>query len=228
MKRIAQAVEELGGILIVDEIYHGLVYNTTLSSAAGLPGRVFVANSFSKYYGMTGWRVGWLVGPREYISPIEKLVQNIFIAASTPAQHAALEALKPSARTELERRRQIFRERRDYLLPALRGLGFSIPVEPQGGFYIYADCSRFTSDSRAFAAALLEEAGVAIAPGLDFGSYRRERHLRFSYANSLQNLQEGVRRMAAFLAGSNSRRAREEQPPFHPPQAPAHAAPAFY
>jgi len=229
MERIARAVHELGGILIVDEIYHGLVYDTTLSSAVGAPGRVFVVNSFSKYYGMTGWRVGWLVGPQEYIAPIEKLVQNIFIAASTPAQYAALEALKPAARAELERRRQLFLERRDYLLPALRRLGFGIPVEPQGAFYIYADCSHFTSDSQAFALALLEEAGVAIAPGLDFGCYRCKRHVRISYANSLENLQEGVRRIGAFLAGSRNGRMRKEDTMFPHPVAPlTRPAPAWY
>jgi aspartate/methionine/tyrosine aminotransferase len=213
MDRIVRTVDELGGILIVDEIYHGLVYSAALSSVAGKSSRVFVVNSFSKYYGMTGWRVGWLVGPREYISAIESLVQNIFIAASTPAQYAALEALKPVARVELERRRQVFRERRDYLLPALRAIGFDIPVEPQGAFYVYADCSRFTSDSQSFVLALLEEAGVAVAPGLDFGVYQRERHVRFSYANSLEDLQEGVRRIAAFLAGSKSLRMRVEAQP---------------
>jgi aspartate/methionine/tyrosine aminotransferase len=217
MDRIVRTVDELGGILIVDEIYHGLVYSAALSSVAGKSSRVFVVNSFSKYYGMTGWRVGWLVGPREYISAIERLVQNIFIAASTPAQYAALEALKPVARVELERRRQVFRERRDYLLPALRAIGFDIPVEPQGAFYVYADCSRFTSDSQSFVLALLEEAGVAVAPGLDFGVYKRERHVRFSYANSLEDLQEGVRRIAAFLAGSKSLRMRVEAQPLTGP-----------
>jgi len=225
MDRIARTVDDLGGILIVDEIYHGLVYGIAPSSAAGKPGRLFVVNSFSKYYGMTGWRVGWLVGPREYIFPIEKLVQNIFIAASTPAQYAALAALKPLARAELERRREVFRERRDYLLPALRELGFNIPVEPQGGFYVYADCSRFTSDSQAFALALLEEAGVAIAPGLDFGFHRPERHVRFSYANSIENLKEGVRRMAAFLGRSQSRRIRAiDRPLLHPESPQRHAS----
>jgi aspartate/methionine/tyrosine aminotransferase len=214
MERIARTVEELGGMLIVDEIYHGLVYDTVLSSAAGISDRLFVVNSFSKYYGMAGWRIGWLVQPREYIEPTEKLVQNIFIAASTPAQYAALEALKPTARAEFERRREIFRQRRDYLLPALRDLGFNIPVEPQGGLYIYADCSRLTSDSHAFALALLDEAGVAIAPGLDFGYHRCKQHVRFSYANSLETLREGVIRIAAFLAETQNRRKRGDDRTF--------------
>jgi aspartate/methionine/tyrosine aminotransferase len=220
MARVARAVEELGGILIVDEIYHGLVYSGSVSSAAGLAGRVFVVNSFSKYYGMTGWRVGWLVAPREYIAPIERLVQNIFIAASTPAQHAATEALKPAARVELERRRQVFRGRRDYLVPALRELGFRILVEPQGGFYVYADCSGIAADSQAFSAALLEEVGVAVAPGLDFGRYDGRRHVRFSYANSLDQLAEGVRRMGAFIGERGGAQARSPSWSLPPPAKP--------
>lgn len=199
MARIARTVEELGGVLVVDEIYHGLTYDVALSSALQCSERVFVVNSFSKYYGMTGWRVGWLVAPREYMPALDKLAQNVFLAANTPAQYAALAALQPKAHGELERRVQLFRERRDYLLPALRRLGFDIPGEPQGAFYLYADCARFSSDSQAFALELLEKVGVAITPGLDFGFHRPEFHVRFSYANTLENLHEGVRRLAAFL-----------------------------
>lgn len=199
MLRIVRTVEELGGVLVVDEIYHGLTYGVKPSSALQHSDRVFVVNSFSKYYGMTGWRVGWLAAPRDYISSIDKLAQNIFLAASTPGQHAALVAIAAEMHPELERRREVFRERRDYLLPALRGLGFGIPVEPQGAFYLYADCSRFSKDSQAFALELLERTGVAITPGLDFGLNQPQRHMRFSYANTLENLQEGVRRLAIFL-----------------------------
>jgi aspartate/methionine/tyrosine aminotransferase len=199
MARIVRTVEELGGVLIVDEIYHGLTYGIRPRSVLTLSEQVFVVNSFSKYYGMTGWRVGWLVAPREYIPSIDKLSQNIFLAASTPAQHAALAALSPEVGVELERRRQVFSERRDYLLPALRGLGFEVPVQPQGAFYLYADCSRFTADSQAFALELLEQAGVAITPGLDFGSYLPQRHVRFSYANTLDNLKQAVHRLATRL-----------------------------
>jgi len=199
LARIARTVDEFGGILIVDEIYHGLTYGVEPSSALGCSERAFVVNSFSKYYGMTGWRLGWLVAPRTHISALDKLAQNVFLAASTPAQHAALAAFSPAVRAELDRRRRIFRERRDFLLPALRELGFGIPVEPQGAFYLYADCSRFTSDSHAFALKLLEQAGVAITPGLDFGFNRPVGHVRFSYANTLENLKEGVRRLAEFL-----------------------------
>ncbi|HKQ30456.1 MAG TPA: aminotransferase class I/II-fold pyridoxal phosphate-dependent enzyme, partial [Burkholderiales bacterium] len=194
-----------GGVLIVDEIYHGLVYGSAPSSSLRYSERVFVINSFSKYYGMTGWRVGWIVAPPAYISAIDKLAQNVFLAASTPGQYAALAALSPPVRAELERRRQVFGERRDYLLPALRQLGFDIPVEPQGAFYLYADCSRFTSDSQAFALDLLDRAGVAITPGLDFGFHRPQSHVRFSYANTLENLKQGVERLVANLPGALSR-----------------------
>jgi aspartate/methionine/tyrosine aminotransferase len=199
MERIVRTVEQLGGVLIVDEIYHGLVYGAAPSSALRYSDRVFVINSFSKYYGMTGWRVGWVVAPQPYISAIDKLAQNVFLAASTPAQYAALAALSPAVRPELERRRAIFGERRDYLLPALRQLGFEIPIVPQGAFYLYANCTRFSADSRAFALDLLEKSGVAITPGIDFGMHQPQQHVRFSYANTQENLREGVARIASYI-----------------------------
>ena len=199
MAEIVRAVAELGGVLIVDEIYHGLVYGEEAVTALSHSPEVFVVNSFSKYYGMTGWRLGWLVAPTAYIPSIDKLAQNIFLASSTVAQHAALAAFSPVVQRELAQRRDIFRERRDYLLPALRELGFIIPVAPQGAFYLYADCSRFTGDSQAFALDLLERAGVAITPGLDFGSHRAARHARFSYANTLENLRAGVSRLRDYF-----------------------------
>jgi aspartate/methionine/tyrosine aminotransferase len=199
MAEIVATVRELGGVLIVDEIYHGLTYGVTAGSALRHSPDVFVVNSFSKYYGMTGWRVGWLVAPHGYVEAIDRLAQNVFLAASTPAQHAALAAFQPAVRAELERRRAEFEARRDYLLPALRALGFGIPLVPQGAFYLYADCSRFTSDSEAFARELLEQAGVAITPGRDFGVHAPARHVRFSYATTRARLEEGVRRLTAFL-----------------------------
>ncbi|MFL6650992.1 MAG: pyridoxal phosphate-dependent aminotransferase [Sulfurifustaceae bacterium] len=201
MRAIVDSVAERGGVLIVDEIYHGLVYDAETITAATYSPDVFVVNSFSKYYGMTGWRLGWLVVPNAYVSAVEKLAQNIFIAAPTLAQYAALCALGPEVRGELERRRRVFQTRRDYLLPALRALGFGAPVTPQGAFYIYADCSGFSSDSHAFALDLLARAGVAVTPGIDFGLHGGERHLRFSYATAQEHLEEGVRRLAAALAG---------------------------
>jgi aspartate/methionine/tyrosine aminotransferase len=184
-----------GGALVVDEIYHGLVYGESAATALAVSEDVFVINSFSKYFGMTGWRLGWLVAPLDMVPEIDKLAQNLFLAAPTLAQHAALRAFDADNLEILEMRREVFRERRDYLLPALRELGFEIPVTPAGAFYLYADCSCFTDDSYAFSQRLLEEAGVAITPGLDFGNFRPERHVRFAYTTSLENLQEGVRRL---------------------------------
>lgn len=199
LAQIVRTVEELGGVLIVDEIYHGLTYGTEAVSALSHSSKVFVVNSFSKYYGMTGWRLGWLVAPRDAIVALDKLAQNIFLASNTPAQYAALAAFEPEVQAELKRRRDIFRERRDYLLPELRALGFAIPVTPAGAFYLYAECARFTSDSEVFARELLEQTGVAITPGLDFGVNRPRQHVRFSYANTLDNLREGVRRLRDHL-----------------------------
>jgi aspartate/methionine/tyrosine aminotransferase len=199
MAEIVRTVERLGGALIVDEIYHGLVYEGEAISALAYSPQVFVVNSFSKYYGMTGWRLGWLVAPAQYVPAIDRLAQNIFLASSTPAQHAALAALTPEVGRELQRRREIFRARRDFLLPALRALGFDIPCTPQGAFYLYADCTRFTGDSQVFARELLDRTGVAITPGLDFGNYRAAAHLRFSYANTIERLQEAVARLRGYL-----------------------------
>ncbi|GMR19593.1 MAG: pyridoxal phosphate-dependent aminotransferase [Gammaproteobacteria bacterium] len=201
MRRIAEYVAAHEGVLIVDETYLGLVYDAEAITAAGLPGEVFVVNSFSKYQGMTGWRLGWMVAPGDYIGAIDKLAQNLFIAAPTVAQYAALSAFEAETIQELERRRLIFKERRDYLLPALRGLGFEIPVTPEGAFYLYADCSSLGLESRALADALLEQAGVAITPGQDFGEYRAREHVRFSYANTLEHLRQGVDRIEQFLEG---------------------------
>lgn len=193
-------VRERGGRLLVDEIYHGLVYGEPTPSALALSDEIFLINSFSKYFCMTGWRLGWLVVPEAYVSAVEKLAQNLFIAAPTLAQHAALAAFTPETTAILEARRLEFLRRRDYLLSALRELGFIIPVTPEGAFYLYADCSRFTDDSYLFAQRLLEEAGVAVTPGRDFGANRANYHLRFAYTTSMAQLEEGVARLRRFLA----------------------------
>lgn len=200
LAEIVRTVDQLGGVLIVDEIYHGLVYEGEAVTALAHSPELFVVNSFSKYYGMTGWRLGWMVAPPAYMPAIDKLAQNIFLASNTPAQYAALAALAPEVGRELRRRRDVFRERRDFLLPALRQLGFDIPLTPQGAFYLYADCTRFTDDSQVFARDLLERTGVAITPGLDFGSHRAAGHVRFSYANTLDRLREGVSRLQNYLS----------------------------
>jgi len=194
------AVEGRGGRLICDEIYHGLVYEGQATTALACSDELFVVNSFSKYFHMTGWRLGWLVVPEGYVDAVDRLAQNLFLAAPTPAQYAALAAFAPETRAILDARRDEFRQRRDFLLPALRELGFVIPVTPEGAFYLYADCSPFTDDSFAFAERLLEEAGVAVTPGRDFGANAPERHLRFAYTTSLANLAEGVQRLGRFLA----------------------------
>jgi aspartate/methionine/tyrosine aminotransferase len=199
LKTMAAFARARGGTLIVDEIYHGLVYDSDATTALALADDVFVINSFSKYFNMTGWRLGWMVVPERYVSDIDKLAQNIFLAPPTPAQYAALAAFKPETLAILEARRAEFKTRRDYLVPALRALGFDIPQTPQGAFYVYAGCSRLTQDSAAFARDLLEQAGVAITPGIDFGSNAPKRHVRFAYTNSLDRLQEGVRRIGEFL-----------------------------
>lgn len=199
---IVEKTHALRGRLIVDEIYHGLVYESETTTALSLSDEVFVINSFSKYFGMTGWRLGWLVAPEAYVREADKLAQNVFLAASTPAQYAALAAFAPETLRILEERRAEFRRRRDYLLPALRNLGFVIPATAQGAFYLYADCSRFSADSETFARKLLEHAGVAVTPGIDFGSHQASRHVRFAYTTSLENLREGVRRLEAFLRKS--------------------------
>jgi len=187
------------GALVVDEIYHGLTYERQAETALSIADDVTVVNSFSKYFGMTGWRLGWLVVRDEYVAGIDKLAQNLFLAAPTVAQHAALAAFEEENIAILEARRAAFRERRDFLIPALRDLGFDIPVTPDGAFYLYAGCSRFTDDSYRFSLDLLEQAGVAITPGLDFGHYRPKTHVRFAYTTSLENLEEGVKRLAMFV-----------------------------
>ena len=201
---IAEVCRERGGALIVDEIYHQLVYDLEPFTALAAGDDLFVINSFSKYFGMTGWRLGWIVAPEGYVRAIDKLAQNIFLAAPTPAQHAALAAFTPASRSITEARRREFQARRDMLLPALRELGFRIPVTPQGAFYLYADVAPFSDDSHAFAERLLEEAGVALTPGRDFGANHPERYVRIACTTSLQNLKEGVARIERFLGSRRS------------------------
>jgi aspartate/methionine/tyrosine aminotransferase len=188
-------------VVIVDEIYHGLVYENVAKTALELDEDVFVINSFSKYFNMTGWRLGWVVAPATYVREIDKLAQNIYLSPSTPAQHAALVAFEPDTLAILDGRRDELRQRRDYLVPQLRELGFDIPRTPEGAFYVYAGCSQLTNDSYSFAMDLLEEAGVAITPGIDFGTHRAAEHVRFAYTAAMPQLQEGVSRVRDFLAG---------------------------
>jgi len=189
------------GFVLVDEIYQGLTYGAPHHpTALELSDDVFVINSFSKYFNMTGWRLGWLVASSDYVQEMERLAQNAFICASAPAQYAALAAFKPETIEILEARRAEFQRRRDFLVPALRSLGFRVPVMPEGAFYIYAGCERFSDDSEAFALRVLEEAGVAITPGRDFGAHRARAHVRFAYTRALTDLEEGMDRLAGLLA----------------------------
>ncbi len=200
LRAILAEVERRGGIAIVDEIYQGLTYSGHHHpTALQVSDRILVVNSFSKYFSMTGWRLGWLVAPPHYVREMERFAQNAFISVSTPAQHAALAAFRPETIEILEGRRAEFQRRRDFLVPALRALGFEVPLMPEGAFYVYASCARFTDDSESFALRLLEEAGVAITPGIDFGAHRARSHVRFAYTRSLADLEEGVARMARFL-----------------------------
>lgn len=203
LREMADTVSDRGGRLIVDEIYHGLTYDAQAETALGLSNELFVINSFSKHFCMTGWRLGWLVAPEAYVRDLDKLAQNVFLAAPTLSQYAALAAFEPESREILAGYRDAFHERRDFLLPALRELGFDIPVVPAGAFYLYADCSRFTTDSYAFALDVLEKAGVAITPGKDFGSNQPERHVRFAYTTGMDRLEEGVERLAQYLQTLN-------------------------
>lgn len=200
LRAIADASRERGGFTLVDEIYQGLSYDAKPESALALGEDLIVINSFSKYFNMTGWRLGWLVVPPTMLPAIEKLAQNMFICASSIAQQAALACFTPEATAIFESRKEEFRRRRDYLVPALQQLGFEIPVIPDGAFYIYADCTAFTHDTDAFARELLDHTGVVLVPGLDFGDYAARRYLRVSYATSMENLAEAVERLGKYLA----------------------------
>ncbi|WP_198283169.1 pyridoxal phosphate-dependent aminotransferase [Stenotrophomonas maltophilia] len=196
---LSQTLHARGGHLVVDEIYHGLTYGLDAPSVLQVDDSAFVLNSFSKYFGMTGWRLGWLVAPPAAVPDLEKLAQNLYISASSIAQHAALACFSEESMAIFEQRREAFRQRRDFLLPALRELDFRIEVEPQGAFYLYADVSAFTDDAQAFCAHFLETEHVAFTPGLDFGFHRASQHVRLAYTQEVPRLQEAVARIARGL-----------------------------
>ena len=199
LKNSISLVNELGGCFFSDEIYHGLVYGQQAHSALQYSNDVFVINSFSKYFAMTGWRVGWLVVPEQFIDPVERLSQNIFISTPTPSQYAALAAFSEENMEELEVRKQEFETRRDYLYNQLLRLGFEIAVKPEGAFYIYARCSRFTNDSFQFAKDLLEQEGVAVTPGKDFGNNEPNCYIRFAYTASIAKMSVAIERLERFI-----------------------------
>jgi aspartate/methionine/tyrosine aminotransferase len=195
-----QTVQARGGTLIVDEIYHGLTYGFDARTALEITDDIIVINSFSKYFGMTGWRLGWLVLPPGLVREVEKLAQNLYIAPSTPAQHAALAAFAPETIAILEARRTEFGQRRDLLLPGLKRLGFRISAEPKGAFYIYADIGNLGRDSFSLAEKLITEVGVAATPGLDFGTHAPEQHMRFAYTVAGEKLAAGLDRLERFFS----------------------------
>ncbi len=200
LEQLAGFVAERQGALIVDEIYQGLSYGIAPTTALANRHPCFVINSFSKYFSMTGWRLGWLVAPEAYVRDLEKLAQHFFISPSTPAQHAALAAFAPETIEILEQRRMAFASRRDVLCTGLRELGFVVPAEPAGAFYVYADVSAHAQDSAAFAHHLLETTGVAATPGIDFGQQSPERWLRFTYTTDEARIREALARMRQVLA----------------------------
>lgn len=193
--RIAELCRARGATLVADEIYQGLVYGRQPATVLTRMDDVFVVNSFSKYFQMTGWRLGWLVVPDGLTREIEKLAQNLFICPPTPAQYAALAAFTPRTTEILEARRRELHARRDVLLDALPDLGFAIKAQPDGAFYIYCDVSAATDDSFMFAAQVLDRAAVAITPGRDFGTAAPDRHVRIAYTQTIPRLREAVERI---------------------------------
>ena len=203
LAKIVAAVRENKGFTIVDEIYQGLSYDDRPFSALALGEDVIVVNSFSKYFNMTGWRLGWLVVPELLVPQVEKLAQNLFICASSIAQHAAVACFAPESIAIYEQRKAEFRRRRDYIVPAIQELGFQVPVMPDGAFYVYADCSPLCDDADRLTIEMLNQAGVVLVPGLDFGTHAARRYIRLSYATSMENLREAVTRLRGFFSGRN-------------------------
>lgn len=197
LKEVFEFMKEKNGILIVDEIYRGLTYDCEPKTALLISDEIIVIDGLSKAYAMTGYRIGWAVVSKNLVPYIQKCSQNAFICPPSISQYIALYAF--SAKEDLERMREEYRRRRDYLIPELKSMGFSIPVLPQGAFYVYAGIERFGLDSMEFCRRALEEAHVAITPGYDFGEYKARSHVRFSFATSMERLREGVSRLRKWL-----------------------------
>ncbi|WP_319558432.1 aminotransferase class I/II-fold pyridoxal phosphate-dependent enzyme [Thiomicrorhabdus sp.] len=200
--KMAQFLAQQNAYLIVDEIYQGLVYQRPAESVLAqedLPNNVVVINSFSKFFGMTGWRLGWCVAPPHLIDILDRLAQNLYLSAPTPSQYGALAILKKANLTELERRRKIFEQRRDRLYDAMQNAGFRLKLLPQGAFYLYWDISEWSKDSEAFCRELLLNTGVALTPGTDFSPGQGCHHVRLAYTTDEDRLVEAVNRIAAYL-----------------------------
>jgi aspartate/methionine/tyrosine aminotransferase len=200
MAAIADTVRARGGVTLVDEIYLGLSYDEAFGHSALDHGQDIISiNSFSKYFSMTGWRLGWMVLPAELVAPVEKLAQNLYICASTVAQQAALACFDDASIAEYERRREEFRRRRDFVVPALQSLGLKVPVMPDGAFYAWADCSAHSASSWDFCFDMMQRAHVALTPGRDFGPHAAERYVRLSFASSMAELEQALQRLARVL-----------------------------
>ena len=194
---LIEASAECGASFVSDEIYHGLDYGFRPVSALEITDDAYVINSFSKYFSMTGWRVGWMVVPEDHVRSVERLAQNLFICPPHASQIAALAAM--DCRDELEANIAVYAKNRELMMEGLANAGFTSIAPPDGAFYVYADVSDFTDDSRSFAAEILADAGVAVTPGLDFDKARGKGTVRFSYARSTEDIAEGLERLAAFM-----------------------------
>ncbi|PIE20800.1 MAG: aminotransferase [Neptuniibacter caesariensis] len=198
---ISRQVKQRGGHLVVDELYHGLTYGVDAPSILEVDPDAFVINSFSKYFGMTGWRLGWLVAPEAAASELEKLAQNLMISPNTVSQHAALAAFEPESVAIFEARKAQFKLRRDLLVEGLRELKFDLPVTPEGAFYVYAGATHLTDNSYDYCWSLLEEDYIATTPGLDFGRYRCNEFIRFSYTTGLDRIEMMLERLRNRITG---------------------------
>lgn len=200
LRGVIEEVRSRNGFVLMDEIYQGLYYDEAPQSALAIDDDVIIINSFSKYFHMTGWRLGWLIVPESLLETVDRLAASLAICAPSLAQHAAITCFEPDVLHIYEARRQSFKQRRDYLAPALQKLGLDIPAYPDGAFYIFADIQKHSHDSQQFAQKMLEEAGVAAIPGADFGQQHARTSLRFAYTIGLDRLQEAVQRLEKFLA----------------------------
>jgi len=203
LRGILAEVRRRNGFAILDEIYQGLSYDAPPVSALSLDDNVITVNSFSKYFNMTGWRLGWLVVPDALVPAFEKVAQNLFICASAVAQHAALACFTPEALAIYDERKAEFRRRRDAIVPALEALGLRVPVKPDGAFYVYADCRHVNhphaGDADKLTQAILHDAGVVMVPGTDFGPHTARDYIRISYATAMENIEEAMQRLHHFL-----------------------------
>ena len=198
MSALIDATKSQGASFISDEIYHGIEYEKKAVTALEITDDVYVINSFSKYFSMTGWRVGWMVVPEDHVRVVERIAQNMFICAPHASQVAALAAM--DCTDELEANMDVYRANRAMMITGLREAGFTRFAPPDGAFYVYADVSELTDDSRALARDILDKAGVAVTPGLDFDPVRGHHWLRFSYARSTQDIAEGLGRLKTYMA----------------------------